>query len=74
MLYQCVDGGGGFFTAHGQPSKQLRLVRYIFSGSAMSSITIRSLSAAASGARAVYADLGPVRLVVISLIALMIWY
>lgn len=29
LLYQHVDGGG-FFTAHGQPSKQLRLVRYIF--------------------------------------------
>ncbi len=29
LLYQYVDGGG-FFTAHGQPSKQIRLVRYIF--------------------------------------------
>jgi len=29
LLYQYVDGGG-FFTAHGQPSKQVRLVRYIF--------------------------------------------
>ncbi|AXW86370.1 universal stress protein UspB [Lonsdalea quercina] len=30
LLYQYVDGRG-FFTAHGQPSKQLRLVRYIYS-------------------------------------------
>lgn len=30
LLYQYVDGGG-FFTAHGQPSKQVRLVRYIWS-------------------------------------------
>jgi len=29
LLYQYVDGGG-FFTAHGQPSKQIRLVRYIY--------------------------------------------
>ena len=29
LLYQYVDGGG-FFTVNGQPSKQLRLVRYIF--------------------------------------------
>ena len=29
LLYQYVDGGG-FFTSHGQPSKQIRLVRYIF--------------------------------------------
>ncbi|MFP1863426.1 universal stress protein UspB [Lonsdalea quercina] len=29
LLYQYVDGRG-FFTAHGQPSKQLRLVRYIY--------------------------------------------
>ncbi|MBS0856220.1 MULTISPECIES: universal stress protein UspB [Tatumella] len=29
LLYQFVDGGG-FFTAHGQPSKQMRLVRYIY--------------------------------------------
>lgn len=28
LLYQYVDGAG-FFTAHGQPSKQIRLVRYI---------------------------------------------
>lgn len=30
LLYQYVDGGG-FFTSHGQPSKQMRLVRYIYS-------------------------------------------
>ncbi|OSM95198.1 MULTISPECIES: universal stress protein UspB [Lonsdalea] len=30
LLYQYVDGRG-FFTTHGQPSKQLRLVRYIYS-------------------------------------------
>lgn len=29
LLYQYVDGGG-FFTSHGQPSKQIRLVRYIY--------------------------------------------
>ncbi|SFN41406.1 universal stress protein B [Izhakiella capsodis] len=29
LLYQYVDGGG-FFTAHGQPGKQVRLVRYIW--------------------------------------------
>jgi universal stress protein B len=29
LLYQYVDGGN-FFTSHGQPSKQLRLVRYIY--------------------------------------------
>ncbi|AJJ85681.1 universal stress protein UspB [Yersinia pestis] len=29
LLYQYVDGGG-FFTSHGQPSKQIRLVGYIF--------------------------------------------
>jgi universal stress protein B len=29
LLYQYVDGGG-FFTAHGQPNKQVRLVRYIY--------------------------------------------
>ena len=28
LLYQSVDGAG-FFTAHGQPAKQMRLVRYI---------------------------------------------
>lgn len=30
LLYQYVDGSG-FFTSHGQPNKQIRLVRYIFS-------------------------------------------
>jgi universal stress protein B len=29
LLYQYVDGAG-FFTSHGQPSKQVRLVRYIW--------------------------------------------
>ena len=29
LLYQYVDGSG-FFTSHGQPSKQMRLVRYIY--------------------------------------------
>ena len=29
LLYQYVDGGG-FFTSHGQPVKQVRLVRYIW--------------------------------------------
>lgn len=29
LLYQYVDGGG-FFTSHRQPSKQIRLVRYIY--------------------------------------------
>lgn len=31
-LYQYVDGRG-FFTSHGQPSKQMRLVRYIYTQS-----------------------------------------
>lgn len=29
LLYQYVDGGG-FFTSHGQPGKQVRLVWYIY--------------------------------------------
>lgn len=29
LLYQYVDGAG-FFTSHGQPSKQVRLVTYIW--------------------------------------------
>ncbi len=29
LLYQYVDGAG-FFTSHGQPVKQIRLVRYIW--------------------------------------------
>mgnify|MGYP005983656931 FL=1 len=29
LLYQYVDGAG-FFTSHGQPGKQIRLVRYIY--------------------------------------------
>ena len=29
LLYQYVDGGG-FFTSHGQPGKQVRLVYYIW--------------------------------------------
>lgn len=29
LLYQYVDGGG-FFTSHGQPTKQMRLVWYIY--------------------------------------------
>ncbi|HDT1800754.1 TPA: universal stress protein UspB [Enterobacter hormaechei subsp. xiangfangensis] len=29
LLYQYVDGGG-FFTSHGQPCKQMRLVGYIY--------------------------------------------
>ncbi|STB46641.1 universal stress protein UspB [Citrobacter koseri] len=29
LLYQYVDGGG-FFTSHGQPNKQMRLVWYIY--------------------------------------------
>ena len=29
LLYQYVDGGG-FFTSHGQPNKQVRLVWYIY--------------------------------------------
>lgn len=28
LLYQSVDGNG-FFTTHGQPAKQMRLVKYI---------------------------------------------
>lgn len=30
LLYQYVDGNG-FFTTHGQPNKQIRLVGYIYS-------------------------------------------
>ncbi|MDI7115983.1 hypothetical protein QMO23_25825, partial [Klebsiella pneumoniae] len=29
LLYQYVDGGG-FFTSHGQPSQQMRLVGYFY--------------------------------------------
>ncbi len=44
LLYQYVDGGG-FFTSHGQPSKQIRLVGYILLN-AILIIMIPNLSAA----------------------------
>lgn len=46
LLYQYVDGGG-FFTSHGQPSKQMRLVG-ISTTNATAITTMKSLSVAAS--------------------------
>lgn len=47
LLYQYVDGGG-FFTSHGQPNKQVRLVWYIYAN-VIAIITMMSLFAAVSG-------------------------
>ncbi len=46
LLYQYVDGGG-FFTSHGQPNKQVRLVWYM--PNVIAIITMMSLFAAVSG-------------------------
>ncbi|SPX09407.1 universal stress protein B [Escherichia coli] len=47
LLYQYVDGGG-FFTSHGQPNKQVRLVWYIYAN-VIAIITMMNLFAAVSG-------------------------
>lgn len=47
LLYQYVDGGG-FFTSHGQPNKQVRLVG-ISMPNVIAIITMMSLFAAVSG-------------------------
>lgn len=46
LLYQYVDGGG-FFTSHGQPSKQMRLVWYIYA-QRYQTITMMNLFVAAN--------------------------
>lgn len=46
LLYQYVDGGG-FFTSHGQPSKQMRLVWYIYAHATVT-ITMMNLFVAAN--------------------------
>ncbi len=73
LLYQYVDGGG-FFTSHGQPNKQVRLVWYIYAQRYRDHHDDEFIRRCA-GASAVYSDQRIVcGLVVVSLIALMIWH
>ncbi|CAM3977999.1 universal stress protein UspB [Serratia silvae] len=73
LLYQYVDGGG-FFTSHGQPSKQIRLVRYIFTQRYMEHHDPEFIRRCQRVRSQFVLTSSLCGLVVISLVALTIWY
>lgn len=73
LLYQYVDGSG-FFTSHGQPSKQMRLVRYIYNQSYQNHHDEEFIRRCERLRRQFILTSALCGLVIISLIALIIWH
>lgn len=73
LLYQYVDGGG-FFTSHGQPSKQIRLVRYIYIQGYLDHHDEEFIRRCARVRRQFILTSALCGLVLISLISLIIWH
>lgn len=73
LLYQYVDGGG-FFTSHGQPSKQLRLVRYIFAQRYLDHHDPEFIRRCERVRRQFMLTSALCGLIVVSLVALAIWH
>lgn len=73
LLYQYVDGGG-FFTSHGQPSKQMRLVWYIYAQRYRDHHDDEFIRRCERVRRQFILTSALCGLVVVSLIALMIWH
>ena len=73
LLYQYVDGGG-FFTSHGQPSKQVRLVRYIQAQRYLDHHDDEFISRCERLRRQFVLTSGLCGLVVVCLCAMAIWY
>lgn len=73
LLYQYVDGGG-FFTAHGQPSKQIRLVWYIYWQRYLDHHDDEFIRRCERVRRLFILTSALCGLVIISLIGLMIWH
>lgn len=73
LLYQYVDGGG-FFTTHGQPNKQVRLVWYIYAQRYRDHHDEEFIRRCERVRRQFLLTSALCGLVVVSLIALMIWH
>lgn len=73
LLYQYVDGGG-FFTSHGQPSKQIRLVGYIYGQRYLDHHDDEFIRRCERLRRQFILTSALCGLVVISLVGLMIWH
>lgn len=73
LLYQYVDGGG-FFTSHGQPSKQIRLVSYIYAQRYLDHHDDEFIRRCERLRRQFILTSALCGLVVISLIGLIIWH
>ncbi|WCH43135.1 universal stress protein UspB [Escherichia coli] len=73
LLYQYVDGGG-FFTNHGQPNKQVRLVWYIYAQRYRDHHDDEFIRRCERVRRQFILTSALCGLVVVSLIALMIWH
>jgi len=73
LLYQYVDGGG-FFTSHGQPNKQMRLVRYIYTQSYQDHHDEEFIRRCERLRRQFILTSCLCGLVMVSLVALIIWY
>ena len=73
LLYQYVDGGG-FFTSHGQPNKQVRLVWYIYAQRYRDHHDDEFIRRCERVRRQFILTSALCGLVVVSLIALMIWH
>lgn len=73
LLYQYVDGGG-FFTSHGQPGKQVRLVWYIYAQRYRDHHDEEFIRRCERVRRQFILTSALCGLVVVSLIALLIWH
>lgn len=73
LLYQYVDGGG-LFTTHGQPNKQVRLVWYIYAQRYRDHHDEEFIRRCERVRRQFLLTSALCGLVVVSLIALMIWH
>ena len=73
LLYQYVDGRG-FFTSHGQPSKQIRLVRYIFAQRYLEHHDEEFMRRCARVRSQFLLTSALCGLILVSLLSMMIWY
>ena len=73
LLYQYVDGGG-FFTSHGQPSKQIRLVRYIYAQRYVEHHDPEFIRRCERVRGQIVLTTALVGLILISMLAMLIWY
>ncbi|MFZ4832446.1 universal stress protein UspB [Rouxiella sp. Mn2063] len=73
LLYQYVDGGG-FFTTHGQPSKQIRLVRYIYAQRYLDHHDPEFIRRCERVRGQFMLTTGLCGLILVSMLAMLIWY